>query len=201
MNHTRHHASKLWRVFSWVFVIALLCLGIYILATALSPQIQSLPVVQKQAERAIRRELDASAPSARTNHLYIPKIGVSIDIVTGKDETALLRGAWHRKPENGDPKNGGNFVLSAHRFDMGFTPQGTLKKSPFYHIDRLEKGDTMSVDYSGTRYEYVVTRKYRVAPTKASIENRTDSPVLTLYSCTLRGSADGRDVIEAKLKT
>lgn len=189
--------SRAWRVGSWAFIVLLLVSGVYLLLLALAPAATSLPALREAAAKRVQDEIAASQPIGRSDRLYVPTMGVSIDIVTGSDESALLRGAWHRKPENGNPRDGGNFVLSAHRFDMGFTPDGTLKKSPFYHIDKLKVGDLVVVDYDDKRYEYKVSKVYEVDPTQVEIENRTEDPVLTLYSCTLRGSADGRNVIEA----
>ena len=96
----------------------------------------------------------------------------------------MEHGAWWRKPENGNPKDGGNFVLSAHRFIMGLTPQQTLRKSPFYNIDKLTVGDEIIIDYNGVRYNYVISEKQSVKPDAVEIEQRTDQPQLTLYSCT-----------------
>ncbi len=112
----------------------------------------------------------------------------------------MEHGAWWRKPENGNPKDGGNFVLSAHRFIMGMTPQQTLRKSPFYNIDKLAVGDEIIIDYEGVRYAYTIREKLSVKPEATEIEQRTDRPQLTLYSCTLGGANDGRDVLIAKLK-
>lgn len=189
-------AFKVPRSGIYMGVVALLFIGgLYVLLLALTPTIATLPVVREAMKNQVRTAL--TQQPARTNRLYLPSIGVNIAIVTGNDTSALLKGAWHRKPANGNPKDGGNFVLSAHRFDMGWTPEGTLKKSPFYHLDEVKIGDKIVVDYQGTRYSYTVSRIYHVDPQAIHIENRTRKPTLTLYSCTLRGSADGRDVVEA----
>jgi len=103
-----------------------------------------------------------------------------------------------RVPENGDPLSGGNFVLAAHRFHLGYTPQQTRAQSPFYHIDALDNGDQVYVDYNGVRYAYEVTKRYSVAETDVQIEAPSREAKLTLYSCDLRGPAAGREVVEAK---
>ena len=112
----------------------------------------------------------------------------------------MEKGAWWRQPQNGNPADGGNFILSAHRFIMGLTPEKTLKKSPFYNIGRLENGDQIIIDYDGKRYVYEITKKFSVKPDSIEIEKRTKEPQMTLYSCTFGGSSDGRDVFIAKLK-
>lgn len=137
----------------------------------------------------------ADKPGARGDRLFIPQIGVDVPI--GEDEGSLNKGAWHRLPENGDPEKGGNFVLSAHRFVIGWTPQQTRNNSPFYHLDRLKPGDLLYVDYKAKRYAYRVDHLYPVPKTATEIEGPSDTAKLTLYSCDLRGESAGRLVVEA----
>lgn len=167
--------------------------GVYIILTVFSP---GLPLLSGRASDETAKKLE-DTPGAHGNRLFIPQINVDIAVVEGNTEAALEKGAWHRRPENGNPEKGGNFVLSAHRFVMSFTPQGTAVKSPFYNIDKLKVGDKLSVDYNSKRYEYEITKKYAVKPTAVEIEGPSDTPKMTLYSCTLQGSQDGREVIEA----
>lgn len=128
--------------------------------------------------------------------LYIPKIDVNVPY--GTDQSSLLTGAWWRAPDSGNPADGGNFVVAAHRFSLGFTPQQTEIQSPFLHINRLRLGDEIVVDYQAKRYRYRIEQIHAVRPSDVHIEQRTDRPQLTLYSCTLGGSADGREVIIAQ---
>ena len=95
---------------------------------------------------------------------------------------------------------GGNFILSAHRFKIGLTPSQTKYNSPFYNIDLVVVGDPIRIFYDGRWYDYEVTKKFAVKPNDTYIEAPSSEAKLTLYSCTLAGSNDGRDVIEAKLK-
>ncbi|PLS81343.1 hypothetical protein CYG49_02310 [Candidatus Saccharibacteria bacterium] len=74
----------------------------------------------------------------------------------------------------------------------------TRAKSPFYHLDKLQVGDEVFVDYDGKRYVYEVNRKYKVPESATEIEAPSEDDKLTLYSCDLRGPAAGREVIEAK---
>lgn len=169
-------------------------LGVYILLIVVSPGVGS-PLLTGRAADATAKKLEQKPDGDR---LYLPQINVDVAIVSGADEGALEKGAWHRKAEQGDPVKGGNFILSAHRFVMSVTPQGTAVKSPFYNIDKLVIGDKITVDYQGKRYGYEITKKYKVAPTAIEIEAPSETAKLTLYSCTLEGSSDGRDVIEAR---
>ena len=184
------------RHLSWLIPSSGVIIGGYLLITTLSPEASRIPAIQHNRQQAVLRKLDDTT-GLDEDRLYIPAIGVDVAIVTGTNEAALNLGAWHRHPDYGDPALGGNFVLSAHRFRLGRTPSGTLKQSPFYHIDKLEPGDKIWVDFRKYRYEYMVQRRYSVKPNQTEIESPSSSAKLTLYSCTLRGSADGREVIEA----
>ncbi|MGH7157850.1 MAG: sortase [Candidatus Saccharimonadales bacterium] len=136
---------------------------------------------------------DDTAP----NRLLIPKIGVAIPYLTGGPKV-LNENAWHRYPEHGNPAKGGNFIVSAHRFKLGLTPGATQRKSPFYHINKLTPGDKIFVDFKGNRYEYEVVRRFTVKPHQTEIEAPSETPKLTLYTCTFKGEHDGREVVEAR---
>lgn len=178
-----------------VLAVFLMGLGCYILVTVLAP-LSDEPLLTGKSSHQTEEKLTKPAGS-EGDRLYIPRINVDVAIATGSDSSVLERGAWHRSPQSGNPERGGNFVLSAHRFVMSVTPQGTVQASPFYNIGKLAVGDQLFVDYQKQRYAYVISKKYTVSPNASEIEAPTDTPRLTLYSCTLEGSADGRDVIEA----
>ena len=177
------------------FALLLVVVGGYILFTAFAPLFNTSIVAGRDTDETLKKLKKPAG--ANGDRLYIPQINVDVAIIAGDDPSVLEKGAWHRKPENGDPVEGGNFVLSAHRFVMDITPGGTILKSPFYNIDKLLIGDRLVVDYKGKRYEYEIKKKYAVKPEATNIEERSEQPKMTLYSCTLEGSADGRDVIEA----
>lgn len=192
MRHPRRFFESLLTALA---IIALLG-GLYMLLLVISP---SLPGWLAPWEVNVQKLVNSTAtPTTDGDRLFIPQIGVDVAIVKGKDASALNGGAWHRQPQNGDPIKGGNFVLSAHRFSMGFTPQETRAKSPFYRIDQLKIGDEFFVDYHGKRYAYRVSRTYDVPRTAVEIEAPSTESKLTLYSCDLRGEAAGRVVVEAR---
>ena len=180
-----------------IIAVIMIASGIYLLALISTPLIMSQTINPKN--NSTSQLISKTKDKITENRLYIPKIDINLPYASGGAET-MEHGAWWRKPENGNPKDGGNFVLSAHRFIMGLTPRQTLRKSPFYNIDKLTVGDEMVIDYNGARYIYVISEKRSVKPEAIEIEQRTDQPQLTLYSCTLGGANDGRDVLIAKLK-
>ncbi len=170
--------------------------GLYLLYNSMSPMI---PRPGNDA-RATVRKLTAEQPKPHDNRVYIPQINVDIPIVpiNGNETAALEKGAVHRAPTSGNPESGGNYVIAAHRFNIGLTPNATRARSPFYHIDSLKKGDQIYVDYEGERYVYEIYEKSLVPPTAVEIEQRTEEPRLTMYSCELAGPAAGREVVYAK---
>lgn len=166
--------------------VLLLAGGLYMLSLVLAPEYASMTVKPIEVAKL-------AAPEIGNNRIIIPKIGV--DISYGEGVAALDRGAQWRYPERGNPVDGGNFIIAAHRLTIKPTPQETIQKSPFYQIDKLNVGDEIIVNYKGKRYGYKITEKKDVEPTAIEIENRTEQPRLTLYSCNLEGAASGRVVI------
>jgi sortase A len=180
-----------------IAVVAMLLFvsGLYLGVNSLGA---AVPASVMGESELVTETLTKRQPSLEENKLYVPKIGVDVAVVEGVDESSLEGGAWHREPQNGDPVTGGNFVLAAHRFNLGLTPTQTRAKSPFYHIDKMQVGDDIYVDYKGVRYAYKVSRLYKVDEKQVSIESRTNDSQLTMYSCDLGGPEQGREVVEAK---
>lgn len=164
--------------------------GLYLLtlvsAPAIAPIIAQKPIVVDELPK----------PAATEDRIVIPKLGVNILYAPG--EASLDRGAQWRHPDRGNPADGGNFIIAAHRFSIQPTPQSTIEKSPFYRIDQLALDDKIIIDYKGTRYAYKINKIFDVKPTQTEIEAASDMPKLTLYSCELGGSEAGRIVITAE---
>ncbi|AGL62027.1 putative sortase family protein [Candidatus Saccharimonas aalborgensis] len=170
--------------------LLLLSGGLYLLLLVASPSLAPLITMKPIEVRSL------PAPQATDNRVIIPKIGVNIPY--DKGAASLDRGAEWRYPERGNPEKGGNFIIAAHRFSIQPTPQGTIEKSPFYHIDKLAVGDKIVIDYIGTRYGYEIEKIFTVKPTQVEIEAPSTDAKLTLYTCELDGSDAGRVVVVAK---
>jgi len=170
--------------------------GVYIFVSSLGPVIS---IYATSPDETIKK-LTASKPALNENRLYIPKINVDIETAaTGSNEPSTISsGAVHRSPQSGNPKDGGNYVLAAHRFQLGLTPGQTKAKSPFYHMDKLGAGDEIYVDYEGVRYAFKIVERKFVDPTAPEVEAKTDSDQLTLYSSELSGPAATREVVVAE---
>jgi LPXTG-site transpeptidase (sortase) family protein len=177
----------------WLAGAILLLTGIYLIILFSAPAMTNFPVF---TPNSIKYNANDDYNDTR-NRIQIPKINIEVPYYTGGTES-LEKGAWHRMPQNGDPKNGGNFVLAAHRLEIGWTPGQTIRKSPFYNIDKLTVGDDIYIFYENNKYTYKVNKIFQVEPTALQIEDRSADNKLTLYSCTLKGANDGRVVIEAR---
>jgi LPXTG-site transpeptidase (sortase) family protein len=173
--------------------ITTIVVGLYIGILVFAPKLPQIPLIAS-SPLALNTKDDATD---MRNRIQIQKINLEVPYFTGDTDATLDLGAWHRKPEQGNPVIGGNFIVSAHRFELGFTPSRTKAKSPFYNIDKLEIGDEIRIYFEGNWYKYSVTKKYDVPPTALYIEQQSATPKLTLYSCSLQGAAAGRSVIEA----
>lgn len=170
--------------FVWLLLsIVLVGSGLYLLVLLRAPAVKQLDSVQQSA-------------FVGDKQIIIPKIAVKVPVLEGQAEV-LDKGAWHRLPQLGDPETGGNFIVSGHRYVLASTPGRTKEQSYFYNIDKLVVGDQIFADWHHKRHTYKVSKIYTVKPTQLEIESPSADPKLTLYTCTLAGSADGRVVIEA----
>lgn len=170
--------------------------GLYLLANTLSP---AIPMVFEPSDTTAKK-LVSLKPTMDQNRVYIPKINIDVSVVPieGNEALALEKGAIQRSPASGNPKDGGNFVVAAHRFNLGLTPMQTRTKSPFYHLNKLASGDDIYIDYEGTRYAYKVQERKMIEPTAIEIEERTDEDRLTMYSFEMTRPEAGREIVIAK---
>jgi LPXTG-site transpeptidase (sortase) family protein len=130
-----------------------------------------------------------AASSSPRNTISIPKIGVTATI-----GTSLARGAiyWHRV---GRPGQGTTVAIAAH--DVTPVP-GFHGHGPFHDIDRLRKGDRITVTRRGKRYAYRVTGRSVIASTNVHIADLTRYERLILTTCWPRGSSKYRLVVHAR---
>lgn len=135
-------------------------------------------------------------PSANDNRIVIPKIGINIPYASGVDSRE--HGAEWRYSERGNPETGGNFIVTAYRFNIQTTPLATIEKSPFYNIDKLIVHDKLVVDYNGVRYGYAVEKTSGTTQVLSEVEAVSKEPKLTLYSREPDGSDTDRIIIVAK---
>ncbi len=177
--------------------VLLLFAGIYTLGLVFAPKLA--PVLNRGK---VGKALETNLPQNGNDRVYIQKLGVNVELNTGNESAMHGGNAWHRFPERGNPVTGGNFIISAHRWIRGNTPQETIKQSPFYNTDQLSVGDSIVIDFEGKRFKYDIYEIFDVKPDQVEIEEplkEGQESYMTLYTCTLKGSADGRVVVRARL--
>jgi len=131
----------------------------------------------------------AGAHRARTQTISIPRIGVSAAI-----GDSLARGPVYW-PSVGRPGQGTTVALAGH--DITPVP-GFHGHGPFHDIDRLRKGDRISVSSDGTRHSYRVTGSRVISATNLHIADLTRHERLLLTTCWPRGSSAYRFVVYAR---
>lgn len=130
-------------------------------------------------------------PIPKENRLVLPTIQLDQEIHEGQSFYTLNKGVW-RKPYTSTPDKGGNTVLAGHRFTYS-------KPSIFYHLDKIKQGDRFPLYWNGQEYNYEVSSVEVVSPLALEIEQNSDQPMLTIYTCTPVWTASQRLVIKSKL--
>ena len=137
-----------------------------------------LPGIKYQVQKQLgsfSNTAAVAAPDPTHNRLIIPKIGVDTTILEGPTLAILGKhyGVWH---QTGDIT--GNFVVAGHRFK--YLPPNT---STFYNLGEIEVGDTVIVDWYGTRHIYTVSQTKQIDQNDTSILKPTGEQQVTVYTC------------------
>lgn len=140
--------------------------------------------------RTFEEGVSRVAPStALAATLRIDKINVTAPVYMGISMNVFDKGVgqWPGTPR---PGQRGNIVLGGHR---------TAASKPFADIDKLKKGDVISLRSGGKTFRYVVTKAFVVKPTAIWITDPTRNATLTLFACHPKGKITHRYVVRASL--
>lgn len=125
--------------------------------------------------------------------LLIDSINVKGDIFQGRDSNTMDKGFWHF-PTSVYPGQRGNSVIIGHRY---------LKMPPardtFFNLDKVKRGDTISILQDGANYNYIVSEIRIVESNDISVIQDSDEYQLTLITCTPLWSSEKRLVVIGKL--
>lgn len=159
------------------------------------PYVSKLPASTLNQVAAAGNHLPniGTKPIPTTNRLVIPTIGVDMLIVDGPDERALDRGIWHI-PNTSNPVDGGNVVLSGHRWRYLPPSNATL-----YLLDKVKDGELVILYWGGQEYDYRINRREVVNPNRVDILQNTPAPRLTIFTCTPLFSTKQRLVLYGEL--
>lgn len=135
--------------------------------------------------------------------VIIPKINVDVPVVYDvgtNDEKAiqdaLERGVVHY-PGTAVPGQNGNVVVVGHSSN-NLLNRGKYKFA-FVLLNRLQVGDTITMQYGGKRYVYKVYETVIVKPTDVGVLGPTDKTAsLTLITCDPPGTSLNRLVVKAE---
>lgn len=201
MEELKNNPAAIW-LLGLVLIVGGLLFVVY-------PQILQAPTLERPADFYSQlpgedspdsSELSAAEPVSRAifpaaatgNRLEIPKMGVAARIHEGDSET-LNKGVW-LLPRTSTPDQGGNTVITAHRW---------LYRPPdprtFYLIDQLEPNDLFTIHWQAKTYIYEVYEVKLVRPEQTEILYPTKDPIVTLFTCAPLFSTDYRQVVRAKL--
>ena len=120
--------------------------------------------------------------------LRVPRLGINIVVINGTDAGDLRRGPGRHR-ETFMPGEGELVYVAGHRTTYG---------APFSDIDRLEPGDTISVELPYGSVEYRVTSHRIVDDSDLSVLESHDREELVLQACHPRFFASQRYLVYAR---
>ncbi len=120
--------------------------------------------------------------------LDAPGLGRSLVVVEGTDEASLRRGPGHY-PDTPLPGGGGTVGIAGHRTTWG---------APFRRIDRLHKGDVVTLTGPEGRYRYAVEGSRIVSPRAVEVVRPVGYERVVLTACHPLYSAAQRFVVFAR---
>ncbi len=146
--------------------------------------------VKEPAGISEKKEVTKKIVHKKTNRIIIPKIGVNSPIIKSDNyDYALSRGSW-MDPIGSTPDQGGNTVITGHRFK--YLPPNNLT---FYSLDKLIAGDIISVTWDDQDYLYKVREMKVVPKTETSILKKSKDSILTIFTCDPIFSEENRLVV------
>jgi len=125
------------------------------------------------------------------SQIVIPKIGITAPIIflASRNEQEiqnnLTRGVVHY---SGTAKPGevGNSFITGHSSNFWWV-KGNYNYV-FVNLDKMAAGDQAKIYHNGKKYVYSVTEVKTVEPNDVSVVTQTDTPTLTLMTCTPPGT-------------
>jgi sortase A len=139
-----------------------------------------------QLARLQRRRDHKGDPVGR---LRMPTLHRTYVVVEGTDLGTLRKGPGHY-PKTTLPGEGGTVAVAGHRTTYG---------APFRSVDKLKRGDELTMDMPYGRFTYQVDKVQVVAPTATWITHKRKNEQLVLSACHPLYSAAKRIVVFATL--
>ncbi len=138
----------------------------------------------------LARSLERTAPDGGPiGRIRIPRIGADFVLIRGTSTSDLREGPGVY-PQTSFPGAAGTTAIAGHR---------TTFLAPFRHIDKLARGDTVTVDMPYGRFIYSVIGHRVVKPTDIAVIDPVGYSRLVLSACTPLYSAAERWIVFARL--
>lgn len=196
MTDVKNKRSKL-RIFNHFLSLIVIGLCLYVILAPVWPQFTWWlrhdapgPIQSLAGKDEVIVKADDPIPK-EGKELIIPSIDLKQEIYIG-GVWLLNKGVLYRDHTT-PPAEKKNTVLVGHRFMY------STQAAVFYHLDKVKIGDEITIHWDGVRYTYKVNAVTVVNPDQVSIEDPTDTPTLTLYTCTPLWTSKQRLVITADL--
>lgn len=138
----------------------------------------------EQEARAYGRTLGPGRPVGR---VAVPRLGLRMVVVDGTDEESLKQGPG-LDPRTSLPGEGELVYIAGHR---------TTYLAPFSHIDRLRRGDEITLSLPYATFEYRVVRHAIVEATDTGVLRSHGREMLVLQACHPRFFASQRYLVYA----
>jgi sortase A len=147
--------------------------------------------------------IDPNAKVGDESLIIIPKINVEVPVVydtpsiAEDDIQASLENGVVHYPTTPRPGENGNVVVVGHSSN-NLLNRGKYKFA-FVLLNRLEPGDTITMQYGGKRYVYKVYETIIVKPNEVGVLGPTDKKAsLSLITCDPPGTSINRLVVRAE---
>lgn len=132
--------------------------------------------------------------------LLVPKINVDVPIVESssideKDILKALENGVVRYPTTAKPGERGNVFIVGHSSNYRWA-KGSYNYV-FTNLNKLQKGDLITVYFEETKYVYRVFEILVVSPKEVSVLNQTEESIISLMTCDPPGTAWKRRVVKA----
>lgn len=144
------------------------------------------------------RPVDVNAPAKVIINSIAVEAPVIYDQTTINEanfQKALRDGVVHY-PFTSVPGQPGNVVIFGHSSGQAWAPGNY--KFVFTHLEQVQPGQKVFLEYKGIRYIYEINDKKVVAPTEVSVLNPTAENTLTLITCVPVGTNKNRLIVTAK---
>ncbi len=158
-----------------------------------------LPTVKEQSPE------EKLVPEADNNKLFLPRLNIVVPIHWDTDwdnasiQTNLREGVIQMK-DTAKPDQTGNVFIAGHS-SASYWDKKQKFAQVFANLDKLQKGDMVKVTYKNREYIYEVKDSLIVDKNDISVAYPTETPTLSLMTCTPTGTNFKRLVVRSSLKS